>query len=111
MKNLALWFVPMMTLVFAAVSFGQGDSLSIGPRFHRETSHDENGFVGRNISFGRSLPLYKEYPGKPKIKLPRPDELSVALGEAITDRKSVRSYSNRSLTLRQLSALLLPRTA
>lgn len=107
MRRFVLWIIPVLTVAFAGVSFGQGDSLSIGPRFQRETSQDENGFIGRSISFGRSLPLYKEYPNNHRIKLPRPDGLSVSLVESIAERKSVRSFSPRPLTLPQLSALLL----
>lgn len=107
MKLIALWMVPALTTALAAVSFGQGDSLSIGPRFHRETAHDEKGFSGQNISYGRTLPLYKDYPGKPVISLPQPEDLSAPLGTSIARRKSVRNFEGRSLTLAQISALLL----
>ncbi|MDD4052650.1 MAG: SagB/ThcOx family dehydrogenase [candidate division Zixibacteria bacterium] len=106
MKYVALWMVPALTTALAAVSFGQGDSLSIGPRFHRETAHTESGFVGNNISHGRNLPLYKDYPRKPVTALPKPDLLSKPLAESIAERKSIRSFAGHSLTLAQLSALL-----
>jgi SagB-type dehydrogenase family enzyme len=106
MRYLAFWLLPALTTALATVSFGQGDSLSIGPRFHHETEHNENGFVGRDISFGRSLPLYKTYPGQPIIKLPAPVSLTGTMSETLAGRRSIRSFANRPVTLPQLAALL-----
>jgi len=89
------------------VQADDGDSLSIGPRFHRETGYDENGIVGENISWGENMPLYKEYPGAKKIKLPRPSFEGLPVEQVIRERKSVRSFSDRTVDLEHLSQLFL----
>jgi SagB-type dehydrogenase family enzyme len=102
MKQVVFW----MATALATVSFGQTDSLSIGPRFHRETNHTESGFVGSHISYGREVPLYKEYPGKPAVSLPAPKNLAMPLSETIASRRSIRGFSNQRLPLAEVSAVL-----
>jgi SagB-type dehydrogenase family enzyme len=49
---------------------------------------------------------YKTYPGAKMIKLPQPNYKGIPVEEAIKKRRSVRSYSKKTLTLPQLSQLL-----
>lgn len=82
------------------------DSLSVGPRFHWETSIDENGFKGSQIAYGGELPLYKSYEGSPIIKLPPAVAMHLPLGKTLTGRQSIREYSDQSINLSQLAAIL-----
>lgn len=106
MKQVMLWIAPALTAVLASVSFGQTDSSSIGPRFHRETSHTDSGFVGSRIAYGREVPPYKEYPGRPVTRLPVAENLSLPLAEAIASRRSIREFTDRSLTMMDIGAIL-----
>lgn len=96
-----------ITASFAGEDSMVTDSLSIGPRFHRETCYDEQGMVGENISYGRSLPLYKKYSKAEKIALPAPVPISRPLGESIEKRESIRNLSGKSINMKELSAILL----
>jgi len=82
------------------------DSMSIGQRFHYETNTDADGFKGKAV-MGKDVPLYKEYSGSKKVSLPKPSAGSITLEQAIQSRKSTRFYSEKSVTLGQLSRLLL----
>ena len=53
------------------------------------------------------MPLYKEYPGAKKIKLPRPSFAGAPVETVIRERKSVRSFSDRTVSLEHLAQLLL----
>ena len=59
MRRLKIVIRLVPAIVLFAVSAQAEDSLSIGPRFHKETSYNADGFVGTNISNGRELPVYK----------------------------------------------------
>lgn len=83
------------------------DSLSIGPLFQRETSFDSSGAVGANLSWGRQVPLYKTYPGAVKTALAVPVSSEAALDDVVQQRESVRSFTDRPMSLGQLSRILL----
>ncbi|MEN3046575.1 MAG: SagB/ThcOx family dehydrogenase [Candidatus Hydrothermales bacterium] len=51
-------------------------------------------------------PQFKTYPDKPKIKLPAPTFKGMILEEAIKKRRSVREYSDKPLTLDEVSQIL-----
>ncbi len=51
-------------------------------------------------------PPFKEYPGQPVVALPAPEDLGLALGEAIKRRLSCRSFASSTLTLSELSTIL-----
>ncbi|MBN1212024.1 MAG: SagB/ThcOx family dehydrogenase [candidate division Zixibacteria bacterium] len=106
MRKLCPAFLVSFILLFS-VQADSGDSLSIGPRFHRETGYDEYGAVGKNISFGENKPLYKEYPGAKKTKLPQPSFAGPSLEQVIRARKSVRTFSDRTVGFEHLAQLLL----
>lgn len=106
MKQVFFWITPAMAAALATLVIGQSDSLSIGPRFHRETGHTESGFVGTHIAYGREVPLYKEYPGRPAVPLPAPAPLNMLLAETIASRRSIRGFSAKPLDVADLSAIL-----
>jgi SagB-type dehydrogenase family enzyme len=83
------------------------DSMSIGSKFHFETSYDEQGLMGKDISSGEEIPLYKVYKGAKKIKLPGPAYAGKSIEETIRSRRSVRSFTGDSIRLDQLSQILL----
>lgn len=106
MHYLRVIVFPVMLLLAAGVSAEREDSMSIGQLFQLETSFGDSGFKGENISWGKEIPLYKRYKDAVTIKLPDPSFRGMILEEAIQKRKSVRSFSKKSLTLEQLSRIL-----
>ncbi|MFQ5952162.1 MAG: SagB/ThcOx family dehydrogenase [Candidatus Omnitrophota bacterium] len=76
-----------------------------GDRFQKETKYLRGSIPG---GFGWQSPgLYKEYPGKKRVKLPHPETTSkISLDEAVKKRKSVRDYSSKPLSEKDLSYLL-----
>ncbi|MCF6154336.1 MAG: SagB/ThcOx family dehydrogenase [Candidatus Brocadia sp.] len=81
--------------------------LSIGERFHHETSLTWLGVIG-DLFHRRPKrpPQYKNYPDSKVIILPKPEYRGISLESAIEKRRSVRNYSSKPLTLLQLSQLL-----
>lgn len=51
-------------------------------------------------------PLYKEYPEQPRIHLPPPHVETLSLDECLHQRKSVRRFAARPVSIAQLSYLL-----
>lgn len=81
--------------------------LSIGQRFHHETSLTWRGALGDILrTKPKKPPLYKKYPDSKKIKLPEPQFRGITLEEAIENRRSVRNYSKKPISTAQLSQLL-----
>ncbi len=81
--------------------------LSIGERFHHDTSLTWLGVIGDLFrSRPTKPPQYKNYPDSKVIQLPKPTYQGISLEEAIKKRRSVRNYSSKPLTLSQLSQLL-----
>lgn len=80
--------------------------MSIGRRFHHQTSCNATGFKGSNISRGKDVPPYKVYSGAKRIALPEPSSRGMAVEDAIEKRKSDRSFLDRPLTLEELSRIL-----
>jgi SagB-type dehydrogenase family enzyme len=94
-------------VLFLALTAGASDTLdSVGARFHRETSFDQFGFVGKKPTFGREQPPYKKYSDAVVTELPPPPPLQESLGDAIADRRSVREFISSPLSLEQLSTVL-----
>lgn len=85
----------------------QQEELTIGERFHHETSLTWRGALSDMFSPKPAKPpSAKDYPGAQTIKLSEPTYQGMTLEEALTKRRSVRSYSAKALTLDQLSQLL-----
>jgi len=80
---------------------------SPGERFHHNTSLTWRGVIGDVFrSKPKKPPQYKNYPDSKVIKLPKPVYHRITLEESIEKRRSVRNYSDKLLTLSQLSQLL-----
>ncbi len=81
--------------------------MSIGPRFQQETCYNSSGLVGKDVSFGARTPEFKEFAEAKSIRLPVPTAPGLTVEEAVHRRKSVRTYSERSVSMEQLSRLLV----
>jgi SagB-type dehydrogenase family enzyme len=90
-----------------STSAGGQERTSIGPRFHEETGFGPGGIKNDNLGWGQKIPLFKTYPEAEKIKLPEPKKPSGSVSAAIQNRHSVRSFSDSTMTLADLSRLLL----
>lgn len=100
--------IALLGVVLAApVEAEQEDSMSIGQRFHYETSFGDKGYEGKNIGWGKSVPLYKKYEGAPKVKLPTAAFEGMSVENAIRERRSERYFADRPLSLKQLAQILL----
>lgn len=83
------------------------NELSIGERFHRETSLTWRGVLGDLFrAKPKEPPPYKTYPGAKVIPLLKPTYRGMILEEAIEERRSVRNYSPKAIRIAQLSQLL-----
>ncbi len=83
------------------------EKMTIGERFHYETSYGEQGYKGKDIQYGRNIPLYKEYPDCMKIKLPMPDPGNMTVESAISNRRSTRYFKDETIKPGHLSQILL----
>ena len=81
--------------------------MSIGQRFHYETSFGDEGYKGTEIGWGEKVPLYKKYEVDKKIVLPAPELVGMNVEKAIRTRRSVRYYADQPVTPEQLSQILL----
>jgi SagB-type dehydrogenase family enzyme len=82
-------------------------SEGIGDRYHRETKYYPDKMSGRRLDWSSKPSPYKEYPGSRRIELPRPEAgKEMSLDEALRRRTSVRDYSDKPLSLEDLSYLL-----
>ncbi|MHC4122744.1 MAG: SagB/ThcOx family dehydrogenase [Planctomycetota bacterium] len=85
----------------------QDRKLSIGRRFHYETSITWRGILADMFQKKPRKPSqYKNYPDSNKVKLPEPDYKGLTVETAVRKRRSVRNYSKKPVTLSQLSQLL-----
>jgi len=80
--------------------------VGVGEDFHEKTKLTPLSALKQIVRFEKSPSLFKEYPDKPKIKLPEPDFKGMPLEEAIRKRRSIRNYSPEPVSLKELSILL-----
>lgn len=81
----------------------------IGDRFQKETKYHRGRLEGGTLDWSNKPSVYKEYPNCNKIALPPPKSRSIesmSLFEVLRKRKSIRSYSPKSISKEQLSYLL-----
>jgi len=79
----------------------------IGDRFQQETKYERGRLGGGRIDWTSRPPLYKQYPGSRKIRLPPPGSpVHPPFSEILSLRRSVREYSPRPLRLEEISFLL-----
>ncbi|MEW5925440.1 MAG: SagB/ThcOx family dehydrogenase [Candidatus Zixiibacteriota bacterium] len=98
-------FVIAFFLIFTAYA-GEDENMSIGEQFHYQTSFGDSGFKGKNINYGSELPLYKKYENTPVVYLPSLDTGTISVEKAIDSRKSVRSFTEMPLNIRQIARIL-----
>ncbi len=99
----------LLQISFMSQVYGQDveKELSIGERFHYETSLTWRGVIGDLFRKKPEMPSqYKNYPKAKVTKLPEPDYQGMPLEEAIGKRRSIRNYSGKPVNLFQLSRLL-----
>jgi len=104
------------TLILAVVAFvgvlsgrekENQKKLSIGERFHYETSLTLSGALGDMFRARPKKPSqYKHYARAEKVELPKPQYRGMVLEEAIEKRRSVRDYSRQAMSKAALSQLL-----
>jgi len=101
-------FVVMLTFALTAcVNAEQEENMSIGQKFHHETSFGDKGYKGKDIGWGGQVPLYKKYEGASKVKLPTPDFEGLSVEEAVRKRRSERYFADKAMSLEQLAQVLL----
>ncbi|MHC4131737.1 MAG: SagB/ThcOx family dehydrogenase [Planctomycetota bacterium] len=78
-----------------------------GDKFQQKTKYTPLSIRSHFIDWTNQPPLYKEYRNSEKIKLPAPNiEQKMGLDETIKKRKSIRHFSSKPLSLKELSYLL-----
>lgn len=79
----------------------------IGDQFQQETKYQPEKMPGHRLAWEARPPLYKDYPEAPKVELPSFEPLqAMSLDQTLKQRKSIRDFQNRPISLRQLSYLL-----
>ncbi len=78
---------------------------NIGDEFQKNTKHFRERLVGSRLDWSNKPETYKKYPAAPTFKLPK-EPTNLPLAEALKKRKSIRSFSRRSLSVGDLSFLL-----
>jgi len=107
MGKLTVTAVLAVLLLSDVSSAKKEKELTIGEKFHNDTSLTWKGVIGDTFrSKPKKPPEFKLYPKAKKIQLPKPDYKGVSVEEAIKQRRSIRNYSKKPLTKAQLSQLL-----
>ena len=78
-----------------------------GDRFQQKTKYDPGKMPSHRLDWSAKPDLYKEYPQAEKIELPvfEPDR-PMSLDKTLRQRKSIRDYQNKSISMGQLAYLL-----
>lgn len=78
-----------------------------GRRFQERSKYDRDRMEPHYLDWENQPSVYKDYPDSPVVELPGPAFPGpVDLRSVISRRRSVRTFSQRPVTLQQLSALL-----
>ena len=79
----------------------------IGDRFQKETKYSRYSMDFSGLNWRNPPELYKSYPNSKKINLDFPKVFSkISLNEVLNKRRSIRNFSEKSITKQQLSSLL-----
>jgi len=78
-----------------------------GDRFQQETKYEPGKMPGHRLDWAVKPDLYKKYPQAMKIELPtfEPGQL-MSLDKTLRQRKSIRDYQDRPISMGQLAYLL-----
>jgi SagB-type dehydrogenase family enzyme len=80
---------------------------SIGDKFQHETMYEPGRMPGHRLIWEAKPDLYKEYSEAPKIELPSfESSRAMSLDQTLKQRKSVREFQPKSISISQLSYLL-----
>lgn len=96
----------MFTIVAYARQGEQSKPLSIGQRFHRETSRADNPVIDRTKPPKLAADTSRLPDSLIVIRLPVPIKNDGSLHEALMQRRSVRSYRSDTVSLQSLASLL-----
>ena len=78
-----------------------------GERFQQRTKYSRRSLEGGGLDWDKKPETYKEYPESEKIKLPPPEfKAEKSLSDILIKRRSIRDYSDESLSFSELSYLL-----
>lgn len=110
-KQEILFLVMILTSLSLLCSHSLGasranSSSSIGQLFYQKTKHTLLNVVGSVLRWESQPPLYKRYPKAKKVKLPKSGYEGLSLEEVLRQRRSVRNYTDKPLSLNYLSQLL-----
>ncbi|UCC59029.1 MAG: SagB/ThcOx family dehydrogenase [Candidatus Bathyarchaeum sp.] len=79
----------------------------IGDEFQKATKYTRGKMRGGYLDLSKKPRTYKNYPNSTKIKLPPPKHAeAMSVDDAIRKRRSIRAFSQKPLTMKQLSYLL-----
>jgi len=79
----------------------------VGTIYHEWSKPKVISLLGTVTNWGQNPPLYKEYANVQRIKLPPPKIVQgLSTEKAIEQRRSIRSFSKKAMTLDELSRLL-----
>jgi SagB-type dehydrogenase family enzyme len=80
---------------------------AIGDQFQQETKYQPDKMPAHRLAWEARPTLYKDYPAAAKVELPsfEPSQ-PMALDQALRQRKSIRDFQDRPISLGQLSYLL-----
>jgi SagB-type dehydrogenase family enzyme len=81
-------------------------SEGIGDRFQRETSYHRNRMPRGGLDWDNKPEIYKTYPGRKRIALPKPKGMDLSLDVILKSRKSIRHFSKEPLSMEHVSYLL-----
>ena len=96
----------ILLVVTTGVLPAEGEKDSVGQKFHQGTKHTLANVLGSVLRWGAQPPLYKRYASAKRIELPKPGHRGMVLEDAIRRRRSVRRYSGKPLSLKEVSVLL-----
>lgn len=95
----------MVLFVFLLADSGMTDE-GKGVGFHNESKLTWTSIITDVVKFRTKYEGKKEYKGKPKIQLPKPDFRGITVEDAIKKRRSVRNYSGSPMNSAEISQLL-----
>jgi len=80
---------------------------AIGDKFQQNTKYSRYSMGGGGLDWNNKPNSYKNYPNSKKIILDKPKNLSVlTLNDVLKKRRSIRNFSEKPITKKQLSYLL-----
>jgi len=82
-------------------------SKTVGDDFQTETKYARNKLLGDHLNWASKPETYRSYPSSKLVQLPtKIEEAKTPLSEVLHKRKSVRTFSSKSMSLADLAFLL-----